>query len=220
MEKYEVEKQDKVTAYYNHFSEVYDLFSPKAYYHKARLQAVKELRISKGKTILNVPVGTGQNFEHFQNYLKNSGIIVGVDISLGMLDKAQNKIDQNKWNNIKLLNKDVTNLSCSIVSEALEVNDFQGFDAILCDLGLSGFPHWRSVIDKLVSMLSLNGRIVIMDWYIEKPSLRGRFVKWVGKGEVNRPILQYLETKVGNFQVDTSFNRGGVFVASGTKICE
>jgi len=34
---------------------------------------------------------------------------------------------------------------------------------------------------------------------------------------VNRPIWQYLENKVAEFKVDSSFNRGGVFVASGTK---
>ena len=220
MAKDEVEKQDKVTAYYDQFSKVYDVFSPKAYYHKARLHAVKNLQLTNGKAVLNVPVGTGQNFEYFQNYLKNSGIIVGIDISLGMLGKAQNKIVQNKWNNIKLLNQDVTNSDFSTVREFLEASSFQGFDAILCDLGLSGFPDWRNVIDKMVSMLSLNGRISIMDWYIEKPSLRGSFIKWVGKGEVNRPIWQYLETKVGDFQVNSSFNRGGVFVASGTKIGE
>ncbi len=167
-----------------------------------------------------MPVGTGQNFEYFQQYLRNSGLIVGVDISLGMLGQAQNKIDQNQWHNIKLLNQDGTNLGSSLVNEFLEENSLKGFDAILCDLGLSGFPQWKEVIDILVSMLSTNGRIAIMDWYIEKPSLRGIFVRWIGKGEVNRPIWQHIETRVADFQVDSSFNRGGVFVASGSKIHE
>lgn len=56
-----------------------------------------------------------------------------------------------------------------------------------------------------------------MDWYIPKPTLRGAFIKWIGKGEVNRPIYQYLETRVVGFEVNTSFNRGGVFVATGIK---
>lgn len=216
----DLEKQNNATAYYDQFSKVYDVLSPKLYYHKARLHAVKELQLTKGKTVLNVPVGTGQNFEYFQKYLKNNGIIVGVDISLGMLDKAQNKILQNKWNNIKLLNIDVTKLDNSSISDLIDVKEFQGFDAILCDLGLSGFPRWEKVIDKLVSMLARNGRIAIMDWYIDKPSLRGSLVKWIGKGEVNRPIWQYLETKVDGFHVNSSFNRGGIFVASGTKVIE
>lgn len=211
------EQQDKVTAYYDKFSTVYDVFSSKAYYHKARLQAVKELRLTKGKTVLNVPVGTGQNFDYLQQHLSGSGLIVGVDISSGMLDKARIKIDKNQWSNITLLNQNVINLGPNLVSKYFDQNGVDGFDAILCDLGLSGFPRWKEVIDTLVSMLVPTGRISIMDWYIEKPSLRGSFVKWVGKGEVNRPIWQYLKTKVGDFNVDATFNRGGIFVAAGTR---
>lgn len=59
--------------------------------------------------------------------------------------------------------------------------------------------------------------MVIMDWYLPKPSLWGAFIKWIGKGEVNRPIYQYLKTKVAEYSVNTSFNRGGVFVATGIK---
>jgi len=89
-------------------------------------------------------------------------------------------------------------------------------DAVLCDLGLSGFPNWEQVIDNLVDILAPNGKIVIMDWYMEKPSLRGEFIKWIGKGEVNRPIWQYLQNKVEIFEVKT-FKRGDVFVAIGQK---
>ncbi len=213
----EGERQETAKLYYNRFSKVYDLLSPKAYYHKARFQAVKELRLTRGKTVLIVPVGTGQSIAYFQDYLENCGTVVGIDISRGMLDKAQKKIVQNKWNNVRLLNRDVARFDHSTVGEVLEINDFQGFDAVLCELGLSIFPEWQNVIDNLVSMLSQAGRIVIMDWYIEQPSLRGSLLKWIGKGEVNRPLWQYLETKVNDFRIDSSFNRGGVFVASGTR---
>ena len=60
-------------------------------------------------------------------------------------------------------------------------------------------------------------KIVIMDWYMEKRTLRGAFIEWIGKGEVTRPIWQYLKPKVKDFKLDHSFNRGGVFVASGRK---
>jgi len=59
---------------------VYDLFSPKEYYHQARFAAIKELNLVEGESVLNVPVGTGQNFEYFQAYLKNKGSIIGVDM--------------------------------------------------------------------------------------------------------------------------------------------
>jgi len=52
-----------------------------------------------------------------------------------------------------------------------------------------------------------------MDWYLPEPTLRAKLIKWVGKGEVDRPVYQYLKSKVAKFTVNTSFNRGGVFVA-------
>lgn len=69
----------------------------------------------------------------------------------------------------------------------------------------------------MISILKPKGRIVILDWYIEKPNLKGVFVKWLGKGEVDRPIWQYLKTKVSDFKVTDTFKNGAIFVASGSK---
>ena len=211
------ENKKRAESYYDKFSFVYDLLSPENYYHKARTDAVKELYLIENQTILNVPIGTGQNLEYFQEYLKNTGLIIGVDLSEGMLSKAQKKIELNKWSNVELLKKDALSINKLLITPILKSKNQEKVDAILVDLGLSGFPSWKKCIDAYIDLLTPKGRIVIMDWYIEKNNLQGAIVKWIGKGEVNRPIYQYLESKVDNFKVDTSFNRGGVFVASGTK---
>jgi len=211
------ENQKKAESYYDKFSLVYDLLSPKKYYHNARKTAVKELHLVEGQTILNVPFGTGQNLEYFQKYLKNTGLIIGIDLSDGMLSKAQKKIKKNKWSNVTLLKKDALSINKQLITPILKSNNKQKVDAILVDLGLSGFSNWKKCIDSYLDLLNPRGIIVIMDWYIEKSTIQGAIVKWIGKGEVNRPIYQYLESRVNNFKVDASFNRGGVFVASGEK---
>ena len=212
-----MDKQERATKYYNKFSRVYDIFSPKAYYHKARNYAVKELGLQPGQTVLNVPCGTGQNFEYFQEYLQDTGLILGVDISPGMLEKAETKVQHNDWKNIQLINQDVRKVDQKWLEE-LSKNELPvTIDAIICDLGLSGFPDWQQVIDKFLSLLRPGGKIVIMDWYMERRTLRGAFVEWIGKGEVTRPIYQYLESRVKDFKLNHSFNRGGVFVVSGRK---
>lgn len=209
-------KQEKVTKYYDHFARFYDLISSDAYYRKPRLYAIKEMDIKAEQYILNIPCGTGQNFGYFQDYLKRSGKVLGLDLSLGMLEKAQMKVKQNGWENIHLIQADATELSPDWIRE--KTGEELKFDAILCDLGLSGFPEWKTVIDHLLELLKPHGKIVIMDWYIPKPSLRGFFIKWIGKGEVNRPIFQYLEEKVENFKLNDSFKGGQMFVASGIKL--
>ena len=210
--------QKKAINYYDAFSRVYDIFSPKAYYHKARSYAIKELQLQQNQTVLNVPCGTGQNFEYFQQYLQHSGLILGIDLSPGMLEKAQAKIQKHHWKNIQLIQQDVRTLDQKWLEDfPKNENKPITIDAILCDLGLSGFPDWQLVIDHLLSILKPEGRIVIMDWYMEKKTIRGAFVEWIGKGEVTRPIWQYLKPRIESFQLDHGFNRGGVFVASGRK---
>ncbi|WP_235297060.1 class I SAM-dependent methyltransferase [Portibacter marinus] len=202
-------------SFYDRFSKVYDWLSPKWYYHKARSYAVQQLNLKPGQTILNLPCGTGQNFEYFQKYLKDSGLIIGIDLSPGMLNKAEIKIKRHEWSNIKVFRADARNICDKWLKSNID-NKIQ-VDALICDLGLSGFPEWQSIVDNMLELLSPNGTMVIMDWYLPKPSLRGAFIKWIGKGEVDRPIYQYLEKRVNQFRVNTTFNRGGVFVATAVK---
>lgn len=209
------EKQKKATQYYDRFAKIYDWISSKSYYHKPREFAIKALNLERNQKVLNIPCGTGQNFEYFQKYLTNTGDIIGIDLSQGMLEKAKEKIDKNEWKNIQLFTADATKINIEWIN--LNIKQDIKFDSILCDLGLSGFPEWEKVIDNLIALLKPNGKIVIMDWYIDKPSLRGSFIKWIGKGEVDRPLYQYLERKIDHFKLNNSFKNGQMFVASGIK---
>jgi ubiquinone/menaquinone biosynthesis C-methylase UbiE len=160
--------------YYDKFSDVYDWFSPKWYYHSARAYAIEQLALKSGDTVLNLPCGTGQNFEYFQKYLNGTGVIIGIDLSEGMLEKAKRKKANNDWNNIKIIKEDATQINAEWVANHFDSS--VKIDAILCDLGLSGFPDWEQVIDNMLDLLKPNGRLVIMDWYIPKPTLRGAFI--------------------------------------------
>lgn len=209
------EKQKKATQYYDRFAKIYDWISSKSYYRKPREFAIKELNLERDQKVLNIPCGTGQNFEYYQKYLTNTGEIIGIDLSQGMLEKAKEKIDKNEWGNIHLFKADAAKINIEWIN--LNIRRDIEFDSILCDLGLSGFPEWEKVIDNLIALLKPNGKIVIMDWYIDKPSLRGSFIKWIGKGEVDRPLYQYLERKVDDFKLNNSFKNGQMFVANGIK---
>ena len=209
------DKLKKAIQYYDKFAKVYDWLSPKWYYHKARKYAIEQLVLKEGSSVLNLPCGTGQNFEYFQEYLNDTGLIIGIDLSEGMLSRATAVVKKNEWNNIHLFKADATQINSDWIKQ--QVQQPLHIDSIFCDLGLSGFPNWESVIDNLYELLMPQGKLVIMDWYIQKPTLRGKLIKWIGKGEVDRPLYQYLNSKSSNFRVNTSFNRGDVFVAVSIK---
>ena len=199
--------------YYDRFSLVYDVLSPDWYYRKPRKFAIEVLQLKEGQTVLNLPVGTGQNLNYFQDYLKDSGKIIGIDLSEGMLSKARRKVVEGDWSNVELIKAPATAINADWI-KARYGTPLQ-FDAILCDLGLSGFPDWQSIIDNLLSLLRPGGTIAVMDWYIDKPGLRAELIKWIGGGEVDRPLYQYLAERVTDFKVDDSFKGGDVFVAWG-----
>ena len=209
------EEQIKSKHYYDKFSKIYDWISFDSYYRKPRKFAIEKLNLKPNQTVLNIPCGTGQNFKYFEQYLKNTGQIIGIDLSEGMLTEAENKTKKNDWKNIKHFCADARKINHNWINK--NVGQGLKFDSILCDLGLSGFPEWQNIIDNLISLLKPNGKLVIMDWYIEKSSLRGKFIKWIGKGEVNRPLHQYMESKVANFELTNTFKNGEMFVATGTK---
>ncbi|MCB0666542.1 MAG: methyltransferase domain-containing protein [Saprospiraceae bacterium] len=210
------EEQQEAIKYYDKISGIYDLIS-NWYYKNARNYAIKNLQLKKGQTVMNLPCGTGVNFKYFQHYLAGSGLIIGIDLSSGMLNQAKRKRDRNAWTNIDLRLANATNIDQRWLQGLSEKKGQVNVDAIFCDLGLSGLPEWRRIIDNMISILRPQGRMVILDWYLEHSGMLAEFVKWIGKGEVDRPIWQYLETEISDFQVKKFGIFKGVFVASGTK---
>lgn len=204
-------KQEKVTSYYDNFSKIYNLVSSKRYYHKIRKYAIDQLDIQNGDFILNVPCGTGVNFSYFNKYLQNSGKVIGVDLSDGMLNKAKKLILKKEYSNIKIVKKDVTTLNDSW-GKSILINE--KFDIILCDLGLSGFPSWKDVIQNLYSLLKKDGKLVIFDFYIQKDTIRSKYIRYFGKGEVNRNIPKYVSSIFNDVSINQSFKSGDMFVAT------
>ena len=208
-------RQADARRYYDGFSRVYDLLSPDWYYRRPRSYAIESLGLRRGDRVLNLPCGTGQNLEYLQSYLQGTGTIVGVDLSPGMLAKARDKVRRRQYSNVVLVEDDAAAVGPQLADTYLDKGE--RFDAALCDLGLSGFPEWRTVIDEVLKVLRPGGTIVIMDWYVERPGLRAAFIEWIGGGEVGRPLYQYLAQQVEQFALDDSFKGGDVFVASGRK---
>ena len=204
----------RAAAYYDRFAPVYDFVSPARYYRRPREAAIAALRLAPGDEVLNVPCGTGQNLALLQGALGGAGHIVGVDVSPKMLARAAAKVSRNGWSNVELVCEDVTEIDGGWAAE----RGIQGgFDAVLCDLGLSGFPDWRDTIDRLLSAVRPGGRFVVMDWHIPQRTWRGDLIKWIGKGDVDRDLPGYLRDVMGDVAVDTSFKGGDMFVAVGIK---
>ncbi len=93
-------------------------------------------------------------FSIYNKKIGKEGQIVGVDFSSEMLSKAKDRIIENKWANIELIEADITTFKDKLDKD---------FDVAVCTLGLSIIPDFRSAFYNLLSYVKKNGEIIIGD---------------------------------------------------------
>lgn len=124
-------KNDEIKSLYDSAARFPAFFELDALFGRARensiyrKKAIASLELKSNYTVLDVACGIGYNFKIIENYLQNSGKLVGVDIPSESLKLARRRILKNKWTNIELVNMSITDYEPRIL-----------FDAILCTLSL------------------------------------------------------------------------------------
>jgi len=158
-------KQDIQTTYRN-IAKKYDLlskllfligFREKAY----RKQAVAQLHLGAGDSVVELGCGTGMNFPLLQNQIGSRGRIVGVDFSEAMLAEAQKRIDYHGWSNIDLIHCD-----------AAEYVFSQPVDGIISTFSLVFMPDYEQIIRQGGQGLKAGKRFVVLDQKIPSGSLQ------------------------------------------------
>src|SRR3990167_2638216 len=74
---------------------------------QAKQRAIEYLNLCPGDRVLVTSIGAGFELDFILEKIGDTGSVVGVDFSKGMLKVAQKKIDKNKWNNVQLVLKDL-----------------------------------------------------------------------------------------------------------------
>ena len=131
----------------------YDL--PISHFFKRYKQlAFNDSSLKSGDSVLVFCCGTGLDFPYILKKIGEEGRIVGVDFSADMLNIAQKKIKKNKWENIELIEADVTKPIDGIGED---------FDAGVCTLGISIIPEYKKAYHNLLSRIKLNGEMIVGD---------------------------------------------------------
>lgn len=154
----------------------YDFSVPPLFTRWKRL-ALDDSSLKNGDKVLVFCCGTGLDFSHILKKVGAEGKIVGVDFSSEMLNSAKDKIKINNWDNIELIEADIT--------KPIEKLD-KDFDAGVCTLGMSIIPDYKSAYYNLVSYVKANGDIVIGDMQLASG--------WLAKFN---PITIFLAKKYG-----------------------
>jgi ubiquinone/menaquinone biosynthesis C-methylase UbiE len=76
-------------------------------FHRLRRRLVARLELKPGDVVLDVACGTGLNFPLTQAAIGQEGSLIGVDLSPDMLTRARDRVSQNNWQNVILINSSV-----------------------------------------------------------------------------------------------------------------
>lgn len=132
------------------------------FFGKYKKLAFNESSLRKGDRVLVFCCGTGLDFPIILKKIGKEEKIVGVDFSSEMLNIAKEKIRKNNWENIELIEADVT--------EFKDKTDNK-YDIGVCTLGISIIPDYKSAYYNLLSYIKKQGEIIIGDMQLASGKL-------------------------------------------------
>jgi len=131
-----------------------------------------------------------------------------------MLNQAKKRIKKNRWDNIKLIHKDVREINIEFFKkEKIDSN----FDIIIGELAFSVIPDWKKVIETSRLMLKKDGKIGLLDWYREQNDLITKTVDYFAESEIRRNSLNYVETLFENIEIHGKYFFNNIYLAIGKK---
>jgi demethylmenaquinone methyltransferase / 2-methoxy-6-polyprenyl-1,4-benzoquinol methylase len=171
-----------------------------------RKKAIGYLKDIQPKKILDVATGTA-DVAIMASQLLNPDKIIGIDISQGMLDIGDKKIEKlGLTNKIQLLKGD---------SEAINFDD-NSFDAVTVAFGVRNFQQLEKGLSEILRVLKPGGKLVVLEF--SKPSLP--FVKPLyqfymkivtpNMGKLfskNRDAYKYLDESIKKFPEGKNFTQ-------------
>lgn len=208
--------------WYDEFSPLYDFGTfGDCFYRKARKSAIAQLALRPGATVFDIFCGTGVNFPLIRKEVGKDGMIVGVDGSGGMLNRARARGER-----LGLADTQLSLVRADLASrEGIDrlragIRDAQP-GHLLFTLGLTCLENWRGFFDEVIDVAPDGARVSIMDVYSRQLTFGARFINWIGAADCRRPVWEALAHRAESFAwhefrpfkvLDVS-----VFVAGGAK---
>ena len=175
-----------------------------------REAAVDRLGLDKGDSVVDVGCGPGTNFELLQAAVGPTGRVVGLDVSPGMLDRAERRVAENGWSNVETLLADATR----------PVLDEGTFDGALATTAVSSTPDVRATVRNVHDALRPGARFAVYELRLVPSGparvlnpLVGRFYRAFGNWNGEEDVLAELRDRFDEVTLVEAFALGTNYVA-------
>lgn len=209
----EVLDSDGVKRLYDGIAPLYDTAAAPFRLLRGRrlaLQAIAELHLNHGDTVVDLGTGTGWNLPHLVDRVGPTGHVIGVDISPRMLDQARRNIGE--IDNVDLIEADIATYKPP-----------PGTDAVISTFAIEMRPDYDTIIERLAATIKPNSRIAVTGlrhadhWPAWVSDLGSRLMRFFGVNDnyrSHRP-WQAIQNHTTNAIYQKSHG-GVVYLAAGT----
>ena len=135
---------------YYEFSHLYDRLFTRVFYPRIE-RVIQSLKIPPGARVLEVGVGTGLSFTAYPTHCQ----VTGIDLAPEMLEQAQDKIDQNGWRHLQVMEMDALNLKFADNS----------FDYVMAFHVVSVVPDAARLMQEVVRVSKPGATVVIINHF-------------------------------------------------------
>ncbi len=120
----------------------------------AQDKLLQMIDLRPGEKVLETACGTGLVTERIAKYVSPGGSVTATDLSDGMLQLADSRMNVNGYGHVELKRMD---------AESLDIENEQ-FDVAICALGLMYVPNPVASLREMYRVLKPGGRIAIAVW--------------------------------------------------------
>jgi len=135
---------------YSEFAPLYDKVFGKIFYSRLE-RVIEDLQIPRGAKVLEVGAGTGTSFPAYPTHCR----ITGIDLAPDMLTRARQKIAENRWRHIRVLEMNAL---------ALDFPD-DTFDYVMAFHVVTVVPDPVAMINEAKRVCKPGGKIVIVNHF-------------------------------------------------------
>lgn len=156
---------------YSDFAPLYDKTFGKIFFSRLR-SVIEALEIPRGARVLEVGAGTGTSFPAYPQHCD----VIGIDLAPDMLARAQDKILENGWNNIRVMEMNALDLKFPDSS----------FDYVMAFHVVTVVPDPIRMIQEAKRVCKPGGKIVVVNHFTSPSPLLGFLT------EALDPVTRYL----------------------------